>query len=147
MARHLSLLIPALKTQADLLQQNSIAPLDEFKAMGFRFCHWVVDVSSGAVSHISREFETVFQIKADSMANDPKSFIECILPDDLAQIRSLFGDGMESTLDLEFRVLDGKETRWIWLRSFPIENEDFFSGERILFVAEDITSRKKAKTA
>ncbi len=116
--------------------------LEELRALGFKQCHWVVDTLSMTVEHIGRYFEHIFGMPPHVMEADPAGFLICVHPEDRDSLVSHIQTAIERAVDIELRLLDGKEIKWVWLRSFPIENEDFFSGTRMLFVVEDITSSR-----
>ena len=117
-------------------------PLEDFRAHGFRQCHWIFDLALETVSHIGREFETLFRLPPDVMESSPTGFIARVHPEDRDSFLEHMQKHIESGVDITLRLFDGPELKWIWLRSFPLENDDFFSGARMLFVAEDVTSSK-----
>lgn len=123
----------------------SNASLEEFKALGFKQCHWVVDTLTMTVNNIGRDFESIFGIPPQVMDADPSGFLESVHPEDRNSLTSHMQTALEYGVDLVVRLLDGKEQKWVWLRSFPIENEDLFSGTRMLFVVEDVTSSRARK--
>ncbi|MCM2280704.1 MAG: ATP-binding protein [Bdellovibrionaceae bacterium] len=136
----------ALKAQpADFLAEREA--LEEFKALEFRQCHWIVDLATRSISSVSADFEGVFHLPPNVLENDPAGFTTRLFPEDKDSTLVHMHTHLDSGVDLEFRVISGQgELRWIWLRSFPIENGDPFAPVRMLFVAEDITSKKERET-
>lgn len=117
--------------------------LKGFTALDFRQCHWLVDLGTGAVFGISADFEGVFHLPPHFLENDPTGFTTRILPEDKDNVLLQMHTRLQAGVDLEFRIIgEHGEARWIWLRSFPLENEDPFAAPRMLFVAEDITIKK-----
>ncbi len=127
---------------ADILAEREA--LNELKALEFRQCHWVVDLATHSVSAVSADFEGVFQLPPSVLENDPAGFTARVFPEDKDGTLVHMHTRLENGVDLEFRVINGQgELRWVWLRSFPLENNDPFALPRMLFVAEDITSKKE----
>lgn len=118
------------------------SPLEEFKALGFKQCHWVVDTLSMTVNNIGRDFESIFGMSPKIMESNPTGFLGCVHPDDRNSVTAHMQSAIDYGVDLVVRLLDEHDEKWVWLRSFPIENEDLFSGTRMLFVVEDITSSR-----
>ena len=114
--------------------------IEELRAFGFRLCHWVVDVCHMTVSHIGRDFEAIFHLSPDVMDTDPAGFMERVHPEDRETLLGNIQMSADRSIDVRVRLLNGKDLKWIWLRSFPLENDDLFSSPKVLFVAEDITS-------
>lgn len=130
---------------ADVLAEREA--LDEFKALDFHQCHWIVDLSTRAVNSVSADFEGVFRLPPNVLEKDPAGFTARIFPEDKDGTLVHMHTRLESGVDLEFRVIGAQgELRWIWLRSFPLENGDAFALPRMLFVAEDITSKKERES-
>jgi hypothetical protein len=121
---------------------SPVKALEELQALGFKQCHWVVDTLSMTVDHVGRYFEQIFGMSPHVMETDPAGFLVRVHPEDRESLVSHIQTAIEHAVDLEIRLLDGKELKWVWLRSFPVENEDLFCGTRMLFVVEDITSSR-----
>lgn len=132
-----------LKSQpSDFLAEREA--IEKLKALEFRQCHWVADVATRTVSAVSADFEGLFQLAPSVLENDPAGFTARILPEDKDSTLVHMHTRLEFGVDLEFRVISGHgELRWVWLRSFPLENGDPFAHPKMLFVAEDITSKKE----
>lgn len=120
------------------------AALDEFKALNFHQCHWIVDLATRSVNGVSSDFEGLFHLPPSVLEQDPAGFTARIFPEDKDHTFLQLHTHLDTGVDLEFRVIIGSgELRWIWLRSFTLENNDAFSATRMLFVAEDITAKKE----
>ncbi|MEB3278113.1 MAG: PAS domain S-box protein [Lyngbya sp.] len=110
------------------------------------FFIWSVD--GFELLYVSPAFEQIWGISTASLYENSRLWIEMIHPQDRQQVEnSLLEEFQQGNFNQEFRIIrsDG-ELRWIWIRSFPVENE---SGKvyRIVGLAEDITERRRVEEA
>jgi two-component system cell cycle sensor histidine kinase/response regulator CckA len=106
---------------------------------------WMRTPGIDEILYVSPAYESIWGQKPESLASNPRSFIDAIHPEDLAHVISIMEQ--ERGHELEYRIIrpDG-QVRWIWDRGFPIKDE---SGRvyRLAGIAEDITVRKQAEEA
>jgi diguanylate cyclase (GGDEF)-like protein/PAS domain S-box-containing protein len=99
--------------------------------------------------YVSPSFEKVWGEPADGSTRSVRAFLESVHPDDRERVRSsLSNSGCSgASFDEEYRIVraDGS-VRWIWSRSFPVQNE---KGEiyRTGGIIQDVTRRKEAEVA
>jgi len=107
---------------------------------------WVLDVGTGKISYVSRAYEDIWGKTCESLYSDPLSWLEVVHPEDRALVAARL-EGSRSGIphSLEYRIVnpDGS-LRWIWDRSFPVDDED---GRpcRVVGIAEDVTTRREAE--
>ena len=100
------------------------------------------------ILYVNPAFETIWGRSADTLYEDPDSFMDLIIPEDKQKLKEIIAsDKYRETkyLDTQYRIKrDDGEIRWLWVRSFPIRNE---MGEmyRTAGIFEDITSMKKSE--
>ena len=106
---------------------------------------WVYDYNVQKITYISPGYEQVWERTVASLYQDPRSYIESILPED----RPVMFDALErqargEPTKAEYRIMhpDGR-IRWIWDRGFPIIEHG--KPVRVIGVAADITERKQAE--
>ncbi len=106
---------------------------------------YVRDIS-GAIIYLSPSFYRFFGRDVDSRKWSLDDFKQLLHPDDKDMMLALIeGQYQGEGLDREFRIiLPGDVLKWVWLRTFPIKNEDGVV-YRIAGLVEDITSRKAAQ--
>ena len=97
--------------------------------------------------YVSPGYETICGKSSKSLYENPNSFLEAILPDDLPKVMQSYSSEQymkDGLFNEEFRILHPDGTiKWIWSKSFPVKRD----GEiiRTVGIAEDITLRKKAE--
>jgi PAS domain S-box-containing protein len=109
---------------------------------------WIADPEFKRFLYVSPAYEDIWGRTVESVYDSPESWMEAVHLEDRDRprdfLRALSG-GEE--VAVEYRILrpDG-ETRWLWVRGFPVMNE---SGElyRVVGVTEDITERKEREDA
>ncbi len=107
---------------------------------------WIHDLKSDQLLFISSKYELVFGRTAESLYQNPGSFLKSVHPDDREYVKKAYKRiGKGSGLDMEYRIIDpsGNEKQ-IWTRSFVIRdhrNKPSLS----IGTAQDITQRKKSQ--
>ncbi|MFH1136342.1 MAG: PAS domain S-box protein [Pseudomonadota bacterium] len=116
-------------------------------AANIRETFWLRDRVGGRMLYVSPAFETIWGRPREEIYQAPQTFFDAVHPGDLERIRESF-QALESRgvpFIEEYRIVrpDGA-ARFVWVRSFPIYNED---GEIFRFagIAEDVTARKQAE--
>jgi PAS domain S-box-containing protein len=107
---------------------------------------WLRDTKTLEVLYVNPAYETIWGRTCQSLYENPTSFVDAICPEDRARVMEAIRNQYHGEFfNQEYRIIrpDGSP-RWIWGRTFPIENE---AGEvyRVVAVAEDITKRKQAE--
>lgn len=98
---------------------------------------WLRDVNSRQVLYVNPAFEQLSGLSCEEFYKNPNAFINIIHPDDKPWI--LKGSVYRS--DIHRIVRPDGSIRWVWGRTFPVNNE---AGEvyRTAAIVEDITERK-----
>ncbi len=104
---------------------------------------WAIDPEKNEITYISPAYDRVWGRPGKTLLLDRFSWLEAVHPDDKEKVRKALPGQKEGKYNLEYRILrpDGAE-RWILARAFPVFDEQG-SLQRIVGVAEDITSRKQ----
>ena len=107
---------------------------------------WIHDLKADQLLFISSKYELVFGRTAESLYQNPGSFLKSVHKDDREYVKKAYkkiekGFG----LDLEYRIIDpsGNEKQ-IWVRSFVIR-DDRNKPSLSIGTAQDITQRKKSQ--
>ncbi len=107
---------------------------------------WIHDLKADQLLFISPKYELVFGRSAESLYQNPGSFLKSVHKDDREYLKKAYKKiGKGHGLDLEYRIIDpsGNEKQ-IWTRSFVIRdhrNKPSLS----IGTAQDITQRKKSQ--
>jgi PAS domain S-box-containing protein len=106
---------------------------------------WIYDHLQQRIVYISPAYEMISGYPCQSLYDNPRLYIDSILPDDRRIVKSLLkrqaaGERTES----EYRILhsDG-DIRWIWDRTFPV-NDATGQVVRTLGLSSNVTDRKYA---
>lgn len=135
-------------TELKQIEESLRASEERFRqlAENVREVFWVKSTDWEQMLYISPAYEEVWGRTAESLYNDPLSFLDAVHPDDrhiISATRDPQSQG--DTTAIEYRIIrpDGS-MRWIWSRGFPVRNE---AGEiyRVVGIAEDITARKQVE--
>ncbi len=106
---------------------------------------WITDPSKNEYLYVSPAYEKVWGRSAESLYEDPASYVETIHEEDRPRVIAETPKQVQGEYDIEYRVVrpDGS-VRWVRDRAFPVQNEagDVF---RVTGIAEDITERKLAE--
>jgi PAS domain S-box-containing protein len=107
---------------------------------------WMSDPAISQMLYISPAYERVWGRTQESLYENPRSFIDAILPEDRPRVLAtleLQKEGKQFAHEYRIAWPDGT-VRWIWDRGYPLSGE---SGrvDRYVGVAQDITERKWAE--
>ncbi|HMD38025.1 MAG TPA: CHASE4 domain-containing protein [Candidatus Acidoferrum sp.] len=104
---------------------------------------WIRDAVTGQYDYISRAFEKIFGRSRDSLAGDPQSWVDLVLPEDQAVVeRMLAYQAQGKSSEAHFRIRsENGDIRWLWDRAFPKLDASGSHGE-IAGLTEDITDFK-----
>jgi PAS domain S-box-containing protein len=106
---------------------------------------WMMDVQTGDFLYISPAFDGLWRIPSDQVLQDANVWLSPIHSLDREKVlasRQEQRAGQQT--ECEYRIVHGKETRWLWDCAFPVVNENGVV-DRIVGVVEDITVRKEAE--
>jgi PAS domain S-box-containing protein len=117
-------------------------------AENVREVFWIADPELTRFFYVSPAYEDIWGRTVESAYDDAESWVEAVHPEDRDGVHDFLrrlSRGEE--MAVEYRILrpDG-ETRWLWVRGFPVTNE---SGDlyRVVGVTEDVTERKEREDA
>jgi PAS domain S-box-containing protein len=94
---------------------------------------------------VSSAYAGVWGRSADTLLDDPESFIAAVHPADRAIVENYFRQQRISRAQAEYRIVRPDESvRWIHDRAFPVRNTE---GKiwRVAGIARDITDRKESE--
>jgi len=106
---------------------------------------WLTDYHTKELLFVSKSFEDVFQFTTEEFHGDPRIWATNIHPEDKNEVVNQFINFVQnpksSKVDVDFRLLQKDEIRWLKARMFPVLDEE---GEVIKLsgLAEDITEQK-----
>lgn len=113
-------------------------------AENIREVFWMRTPSGEEIVYVSPAYEQVWGRTCDSLYQNPMSWDDSIVPEDLERANAAFLCQLRGeTLDSEYRIFTPNgETKWIRDRAFPVVDSD---GKviRIVGIAEEITERKR----
>ena len=107
---------------------------------------WIHDLKTNQLLFISSKYELVFGRTAESLYQNPGSFLKSVHKADREYVKKVYKRiGKGSGLDMEYRIIDpsGNEKQ-IWTRSFVIRDHRNKASLSI-GTAQDITQRKKSQ--
>jgi PAS domain S-box-containing protein len=108
---------------------------------------WISDVDNTEILYVSAAYEEIWGRTCASLYASPKSWIDCVHPEDLSPVTDNLAKRGSGPHSSEYRIVrpDGS-IRWILDRGVPILDE---TGKvyRFAGIAEDITERKRAEDA
>jgi len=107
---------------------------------------WTHDLKADQLLFISSKYELVFGRTAESLYQNPGSFLKSVHQDDRDYVKKAYKKIEKGCgLDLEYRIIDpsGNEKQ-IWVRSFVIR-DDRNKPSLSIGTAQDITQRKKSQ--
>lgn len=104
---------------------------------------WLFDQEKGKMIYVSQAYETIFGSSTESLFDDPLSWMEAIVSEDITRVQRLYLDNVFSTgFDEQFQINHPKfGVKWVHSTAVPIKNE---LGEviKISGFTEDITQLK-----
>ena len=109
---------------------------------------WVSNIPKNHVVYISPGYESIWGRTCASLYASPKDWLEAVHPEDRERVQTAaFSKQASGQYNETYRILrpDG-EVRWIHDRAFVVQNENGVA-DRVVGVAEDITTRKLAEDA
>jgi PAS domain S-box-containing protein len=106
---------------------------------------WISDPDIKEIIYISPAYEQIWGNTCKSLYVNPKSWLDAVHAQDRERLLAKLEKNTSRAYDIEYRIVqpDGS-VRWIWTRSFPVQNA---IGEvyRRVGLAQDITERKQAE--
>jgi PAS domain S-box-containing protein len=116
-------------------------------AENIRDVFYVRDLDTNKMIYVSPVYETLWGQLPKELYSDPRAFLRAVHPEDrpyvLAAIQAQDAGG--PYFNREYRIITrAGETRWVWARTFPVQDE---RGQvhRVAGIVEDITVRKTAE--
>ena len=109
---------------------------------------WVRHAQTGTHLYVSRAFERIFGRSRETLAANPRSWQELVLPQDRSVIKRMednHSSGKPTELYYRIKSEDGT-LRWLWQRSFPSYGPDN-QLKQIIGLTEDITDFKRNEEA
>lgn len=108
---------------------------------------WIRDLDQDRFVYVSPAYETLFCKPVSTIYRHPRSFLGVVHPDDLDRVAAAFAWQRDHRqgIELEYRiVVNDHQTRWIWVRTFPIQDA---SGTvyRMAGIAEDVSKRRESE--
>ena len=104
---------------------------------------WICAAAPAKVTYVNPAYEHVWGRTCESLYEDPESYLLGFHPDDRGLVATCDAGGrVTNGADCELRLVrpDGSQ-RWVHLRRFPLG--DHANGERVIYLAEDISERKR----
>lgn len=107
---------------------------------------WICTHDCNQQIYVSPAYEKIWGRSCESLRENPLSWIEAIHPEDRDRTLEKIIEAHQKCegTSLEYRIIHtDQSTRWLWVRCFPIKNEQ---GQLLYHggIAEDITERKLA---
>lgn len=103
---------------------------------------WMSDPNNGEVLYVNPAYREIWGKSAESLYEDPQSFLDAVHPGDRARVRNVLDPQTTGSYEEEYRIVrpDG-EIRWVHDRAVSVKNE---AGKiyRTVGIASDITDRK-----
>jgi PAS domain S-box-containing protein len=106
---------------------------------------WIADIDIQDTVYVSPAYERVWGRPCRSLLERPRSFLQAVHPDDLAQLLQTLSERQvtRQPFEHEYRiVLPDGTIRWIWDRGFPV-TLDGAHVRHYVGVAQDVTQRKQ----
>ena len=108
---------------------------------------WIASTDRKTIHYVSAGYELIWGRSRESLRDDPRQWVEGILPEDRERVCGVFSALGESEPEasVEYRILHSDGTiRWVYDRGFQVRD---FLGRlvRIAGIATDITERKRAE--
>jgi PAS domain S-box-containing protein len=130
-------------TEASLLESEQ-----RFRQMAdnIQEIFWMIDAKTRRTLYVNPAYETITGRSRAALMVDPLSYEEIIHPEDRVQVLIKLEEATETgDFDERFRIVSpDDETRWIWVRGFPVR-DDNGKIRRLVGTALDITTQKHAQ--
>jgi PAS domain S-box-containing protein len=104
---------------------------------------WMSDPEKEEMLYVNPAYEEIWGRSAESLYENPQSFLDAIHPDDRARVEDALDAQATGSYEEEYRITrPDDEIRWVHDRAVPIEDD---AGEvyRIVGITSDITDRKE----
>jgi PAS domain S-box-containing protein len=118
-------------------------------ASSLREVVWLRDTRTLEILYVNPAYEDLWGRTCEEFIQNPTaSFLDSIHPGDRARVFKAIEAQYDGVFfDQEYRIVRPDGTvRWVWGRTFPIEN-DLGEVTRVAALAQDITTRKRAEGA
>jgi len=109
---------------------------------------WVRDLRSNRMIYVNPAYAALWHRPASALLDNPLDFLECVHPDDLAEVRAAMQQQEEGEyFNRRYRVIrDDGEVRWVLAQVFPIRDEQG-TVYRLGGFAQDVTRQREAEEA
>ena len=109
---------------------------------------WIRDAGTGRYDFVSSAYERVFGCSRESLAENPKSWLELTCPEDHAVIARMIEQQVKGQAsEAYYRIVEKDGTmRWLWERTFPLF-DSAGNLQQITGLTEDITEFKRNEEA
>jgi PAS domain S-box-containing protein len=105
---------------------------------------WITDIDKKEIIYVSPAYEKIWGKKCEELYEKPHSFLEAIHPQDRGRIIQALSKQILGNYNEEYRIIrPNGEICWIKDQAFVINTPEG-KIERIVGIAEDITSQKEA---
>jgi PAS domain S-box-containing protein len=104
---------------------------------------WIADQNNQTLKYISPAYERIWGRSCQSLHDNPRSFLDAVLPEDLDRVtKALEAQASSQPFSHEYRILrpDG-QVRRIWHRGFPVASDDGDVREYV-GIAQDVTEQR-----
>ena len=107
---------------------------------------WIRDLAEDHFLYVSPAFEALFRKPVGALYRYPRAFLGFVHPDDHDRVSESFDWQRQHRqgVELEYRIVVDDEIRWIWVRTFPIQDAQG-NVYRMAGVAEDVTRRRESE--
>lgn len=134
-------------TEGKRLNAKLRASEDKFKQVAETINEIFLITNKEGVVYVSPAFEKITGIAAQTLLNNPHDLAKLIHPLDRIRLNTFFPQAFlcgDRAIDEEFRIIrpDG-EIRWLWLKSYPVRNDEEDNRGLKATSIVDITDRKK----
>src|SRR5580700_3345669 len=130
-------------TEASLLESE-----ERFRQMAdnIQEIFWMIDAETRKTLYVNPAYETITGRSRATLRDDPLSYEEIIHPDDRVHVLlTLEAATHTGHFDERFRIVSSSgEERWVWVRGFPVR-DDQGKIRRLVGTVLDITTQRQAE--
>ena len=130
-------------TEASLLESE-----ERFRQMAdnIQEIFWMIDAETRKTLYVNPAYETITGRSRATLRDDPLSYEEIIHPDDRVHVLlTLEAATRTGHFDERFRIVSPSgEERWVWVRGFPVR-DDQGKVRRLVGTVLDITTQRQAE--
>ena len=130
-------------TEASLLESE-----ERFRQMAdnIQEIFWMIDAETRKTLYVNPAYETITGRSRVTLRDDPLSYEEIIHPDDRVHVLlTLEAATHAGNFDERFRIVSPSgEERWVWVRGFPVR-DDQGKVRRLVGTVLDITTQRQAE--